>query len=94
MDASQEKIAAIQGLIALAGDGALCALLDRDVEDRLWGDRLAEIGDRREAIASALGSVKAEGPMPAERFLRDAREFIEGAMVDEDPVRRAIARHR
>lgn len=52
-------------------------------------DKLA----RREAVASARGSVTAEGLMPTGGFMQDAHEFTEGSIDADESARRAIERH-
>lgn len=49
---------------------------------------------RHESIASALGSVMAEGVTPTSAFMQDAQEFIDGRIDDDELTRRAIERHR
>ena len=49
---------------------------------------------RREALASAWGSLTAEGLAPTAPFLQDASEFADGAIGADELVQRAITRHR
>jgi hypothetical protein len=53
-----------------------------------------ELLARREAVASALGSVTAEGLVPTRGFRQDAREFAEGVIDADELARRAVERHR
>lgn len=48
----------------------------------------------REAIASAIGSVMAEGLVPTIIFVHDALELTEGAIDMDELIRRAVERHR
>lgn len=55
---------------------------------------LCERFARGDAVASAWGSVSAEGLTPTGDFARDAAEFTDGAIDVDELLRRAIARHR
>lgn len=55
---------------------------------------LRERFDRQESIASALGSVMAEGLTPTSEFMQDSHEFVEGQIDADELTRRAIERHR
>jgi Antitoxin VbhA len=48
---------------------------------------------RRESVASAWGSVTAEGLVPTGGFTQDADEFAEGSIDADELARRAIKRH-
>jgi hypothetical protein len=48
---------------------------------------------RGEAVASAWGSLRAEGLEPTAQFVRDANEFTSGQIDSDELVRRAVARH-
>jgi Antitoxin VbhA len=48
---------------------------------------------RRDAVASAWGSVTAEGLVPTGGFTQDADEFTEGSIDADELARRAIERH-
>ena len=54
---------------------------------------LREASARREAVASAWGSVTAEGLVPTAGFTQDAHEFSEGLIDADELARRAIERH-
>jgi len=56
--------------------------------------KLREKFARREAVASALGSVMAEGLTPDSAFMQDAHDFTEGVIDADELARRAIERHR
>lgn len=49
---------------------------------------------RQEAVASAWGSLSAEGLAPTAEFLKDAKEFADGVVDSDELARRAIARHQ
>jgi PHD/YefM family antitoxin component YafN of YafNO toxin-antitoxin module len=55
---------------------------------------LRERFTRAEAVASAWGSLSAEGLEPTPHFLRDADEFSGGQIDVDELVRRAVARHQ
>jgi len=54
----------------------------------------ARIAAAREAVASARGSVAAEGLTPTDAFMWDAVEFALGAIDADELARRAVERHR
>jgi hypothetical protein len=47
-----------------------------------------------DAIASAMGSLMAEGLAPSSAFVQDAYELAEGAIDMDELIRRAVERHR
>ena len=67
-------------------------LLSNEAHEKLAS--LRERSARGDAVASAWGSVNAEGLTPTGDFARDAAEFTEGAIDVDELLRRAIARHR
>ncbi|MFF1785597.1 antitoxin VbhA family protein [Kitasatospora sp. NPDC058243] len=50
--------------------------------------------DRRRAVTSATGSVRAEGLTPSTDYLTDAEEYAAGRITADELVQRAEARHR
>ncbi|MFJ8628175.1 MULTISPECIES: antitoxin VbhA family protein [Kitasatospora] len=50
--------------------------------------------DRRRAVSSATGSVRAEGLTPSAEYLTDAEEYAAGVITADELVQRAEARHR
>ena len=55
---------------------------------------LRERFQRGAAVASAWGSVRAEGLEPSADFVSDASEFTSGQIDADELVRRALDRHR
>lgn len=55
---------------------------------------LRERFERGEAVASAWGSLSAEGLTPTAQFVSDANDFASGKIDADELARRAIARHR
>jgi PHD/YefM family antitoxin component YafN of YafNO toxin-antitoxin module len=55
---------------------------------------LQERFSRAEAVASAWGSLSAEGLKPTAEFTTDVDAFMHGRIDEDDLVRRAIARHQ
>jgi len=55
---------------------------------------LREQFKRGAVVASAWGSLSAEGLTPTAQFIADADEFTGGLLDADELVRRAIARHR
>lgn len=55
---------------------------------------LREKFERREAVASAWGSLSAERLTPTPQFLKDAEEYTNGELAVDDLVQRAVRRHR
>lgn len=54
---------------------------------------LRERFQRGDAVASAWGSLRAEGIQPTAQFVADSHEFTEGTIDTAELVRRAVARH-
>ncbi|WP_457034400.1 antitoxin VbhA family protein [Kitasatospora sp. P5_F3] len=50
--------------------------------------------NRRRAVSSATGSVRAEGLTPSPDYLTDAEEYAAGRITADELVERAEARHR
>ncbi|PYC82611.1 hypothetical protein C7C46_09620 [Streptomyces tateyamensis] len=50
--------------------------------------------DRRRAVSSATGSVRAERLTPSADYLTDAEEYAAGRITADELVQRAEARHR
>jgi hypothetical protein len=57
-------------------------------------EALRERFQRGEAVASAWGSLRAEGLEPSAQFVSDAAKFTSGQIDADELVRRAIVRHR
>lgn len=55
---------------------------------------LRERFHRGAAVASAWGSLRAEGLEPSAKFVGDADEFTSGQIDADELVRRAVSRHR
>jgi PHD/YefM family antitoxin component YafN of YafNO toxin-antitoxin module len=55
---------------------------------------LRERFERGEAVASAWGSLGAEGLKPTAQFVDDANDFTSGQIDADELARRAVARHR
>ena len=55
---------------------------------------LRERFQRGEAVASAWGSLSAEGLEPTPQFVSDANEFTSGLIDADELARRSIERHR
>ncbi|MEV7925993.1 antitoxin VbhA family protein [Kitasatospora sp. NPDC088779] len=50
--------------------------------------------ERRRAVSSATGSVRAEGLTPGADYLTDAEKYAAGEITADELVQRAEARHR
>jgi PHD/YefM family antitoxin component YafN of YafNO toxin-antitoxin module len=55
---------------------------------------LRERFERAGSVASAWGSLNAEGLTPTAHVVRDTEEFTSGAIDADELARRAVARHR
>ncbi|NUU20895.1 MAG: antitoxin VbhA family protein [Streptomycetaceae bacterium] len=57
-------------------------------------DREADLADRRWAVASASGSLRAEGLETTPEYARDARDYADGVIDADELRRRTLARYR
>jgi Antitoxin VbhA len=57
-------------------------------------DLLPSRADRREAVAEALASVRAEGLEPSDAGLRLLEALADGRVTEEQAIARLLQRHR